>query len=155
MENKNYTASFEVAQSPEEVFNYINNVSKWWSMSAGEARSGQQSEFEGHSTNLNDEFIMSSGDRHYSKQKLTEVIPNKKIVWLVTESKLNWLEKNKSEWTNMKMIFEITVKGDKTLLCFTHDGLVPGQECYTMCTKAWDMFIKERLFNYISNGKAK
>ncbi len=153
MQDKSYATTIEVAQSPEEVFNHINNVSKWWSMSAGEAKSGQESEFEGLSTKLNDEFIIRSGDRHYSKQKLIEVIPNEKVVWLVTESKLNWLEKNKSEWTNMKMIFEITEKSDKTTLTFTHEGLVPEQECYGMCTKAWDMFIKERLFNFITSSQ--
>lgn len=145
MENKNYTATIEVAQSPEVVFNHINDVSKWWRI--------EGSGFEGSSTKLNDEFIVRFGNRHYSKQKLIEVIPNKKVVWLVTESKLNWLEKNKAEWTNMKMVFEITSKGDKTELKFTHEGLVPQQECFANCEKGWNVYIKERLFNFISNGK--
>ena len=78
---KSYTATIEVAKSPEDIFNHIRDVSKWWSK-----------DFEGRSTKLGDEFIISHGDLHYSKQKLVEVIPNKKVVWLVTDSKLNWLE---------------------------------------------------------------
>ena len=31
MENKNYSATIEVAQSPEEAFSSINKVTKWWS----------------------------------------------------------------------------------------------------------------------------
>ena len=93
MKNNSYTATLEVAQSPKEVFNGINNVTNWWSK-----------DFEGSSTKLNDEFIINHPGQHYSKQKLIEVIPNKKNVWLVTESKLYWL-KNKEEWTNTKMIF--------------------------------------------------
>jgi hypothetical protein len=84
-----------------------------------------------------------------------EVIPDKKIVWLVTDSKLNWLEKNKGEWTNTKMIFEITPMGNKTLLRFTHEGLVPAQECYSRCEQGWNMVIKDWLFNFIKDGKTK
>src|SRR5450432_1049120 len=99
MKNQNYTATIEVAKSPKDVFNHINDVSKWWSK-----------DFEGRSTKLNDEFIISHGNRHYSKQKLVEVVPDKKVVWLVTESNLNWIEKDKTEWTNTKMVFELTPK---------------------------------------------
>jgi hypothetical protein len=153
MENKNYTATIEVAKSPKDVFNHVNDVSNWWAKDAGEALSGQKTEFEGQSTKLNDEFIVRSGDRHYSKQKLIEIIPGKKVVWLVAESKLNWLKKNKDEWTNTKMVFEITPKGDKTVLHFTHEGLIPEHECYSNCSKGWDMFIKERLYNFMTDTK--
>lgn len=141
MENKNYTATLEVAQSAKEVFNAINNVTKWWSK-----------DFAGNSTNLNDEFIINHPNQHYSKQKLVEVIPDKKVVWLVTESKLNWIKNNKEEWTTTKMIFKIQVKNDKTILHFTHEGLVPEKECYTMCEKGWDIVIKDWLFYLITVG---
>jgi hypothetical protein len=91
---------------------------------------------------------------HYSKQKVVEFIPNKKIVWLVTESKLDWLEKDKAEWTGTKMIFELTPKGDKTIIHFTHEGLMPEKECYDKVMQAWNMVIKEWLFNFITIGKA-
>jgi len=142
MEDKNYTSTIEVARSAKEVFNSINDVTKWWSK-----------DFEGSSSKLNDEFIINHPDQHYSKQKLVEVIPGKKIVWLVTESKLNWIKDNKEEWTNTKMIFEITTKDDKTVLHFTHEGLVPEKECYAMCEKGWDIVIKEWLFHFITVGK--
>ena len=58
-----------------------------------------------------------------------------------------------SEWTNTKMIFEISTKEDKTILHFTHEGLVPNNECYTMCTQGWNMIIKERLFGFITENK--
>ena len=143
MKNKSYTATIEVAKSPQDVFNHIKDVSKWWSK-----------DYEGSSAKLNDEFIIHHPGRHYSQQKLVEVIPNKKVVWLVTDSKLNWIEKDKYEWTNTKMVFEITTKGDKTVLHFTHEGLVPEKECYAKCEQGWNMVIKDWLFNFISRGKA-
>ena len=143
METQNYTATIEVAKSPTEVFKHLVDVSKWWG----------GKDYAGSSAQLNDEFIVKHGDAHYSKQKVVEVVPDKKIVWLVTESKLNWLEKDKQEWTNTRMVFELAPKGDTTLLHFTHEGLVPDKECYVRCEKGWDMVIKEWLFNFIADGK--
>jgi activator of Hsp90 ATPase-like protein len=142
MPNKSYTTTIEVVQSPEVVFNHINDVSKWWSK-----------DFEGGSAKLNDEFVICHPGRHYSKQKLIEAIPAKKVVWLVTESELDWLEKDKQEWTNTRMVFKITTKGHKTILHFTHEGLVPEKECYARCEEGWNMVIKERLFEFITEGK--
>ena len=142
---ENYTATIEVTKSPLEVFNRITDVSKWWG----------GKDFEGESAILNDEFIIHHPGAHYSKQKLVEVIPGKKIVWLVTESTLNWLENDKYEWENTKMIFEIVANGDKTILHFTHDGLVPEMESHTKCEQGWNMVIKDWLFNFITSGEIK
>ena len=142
MINQDYTITIEASQAPELVFNHINNVSKWWSK-----------DFEGCSTKLNQEFVICHPERHYSKQKLIEIVPDRRVVWLVTESKLNWLEKNKQEWTNTKMIFEIVTRGNKTILHFTHDGLTPDKECYFRCEQGWNIVIKEWLFNLITEGK--
>jgi hypothetical protein len=142
MKNKNFSATIEVANPAKDVFNAIKEVPKWWN----------SEDFEGNSTELNDEFIIYHPNQHYSKQRLIEVIPDKKIVWLVTESKLYWLENDKEEWTNTKMIFDITTQDGKTILHFTHEGLVPERECYPMCEKGWTMIIKDWLFHYITVG---
>jgi|SRR4030095_946274 len=141
MENKSFSASIEVAKSQQEVFNAIKEVTKWWSK-----------DFEGSSIKLNDEFIIHHPNQHYSKQKLIEVVPNEKIVWLVTDSTLHWIKKDKHEWTNTKMIFEVTTKNDKTLLRFTHEGLVPEKECYAKCQQGWSLIIKKWLFHFITVG---
>jgi len=51
------------------------------------------------------------------------------------------------------MIFEITTKDDKTVLHFTHEGLVPERECYAKCEQGWSMVIKDWLFHFINDGK--
>jgi uncharacterized protein YndB with AHSA1/START domain len=144
MDNKNFTATIEVERSPQEVFKIItDDVSKWW---GGKDLSGS-------STKLNDEFVVHHKGAHYSKQKLVEVIPGKKIVWNVIEGTLYWLKNDKQEWTNTKMIFEIRIQNGKTILHFTHEGLVPEKECYKECHKGWTMVITDWLFNYITEGK--
>ena len=143
MTHKNYTATIEVDKSPQVVFDCLKEVPKWWS-----------EDFAGTSTKLNDEFVVCHSGRHYSRQKLVEVTPNQKVAWLVTDSELEWIEKDKHEWTNTKMIFEITPNGDKTVLHFTHEGLVPEKECYAMCQEGWNMVIKDRLLNFISAAAA-
>jgi uncharacterized protein YndB with AHSA1/START domain len=141
MKNESFTATIEVAKSPQEVFDAIKEVPKWWSK-----------DFEGNTSKLNDEFVIHHPNQHYSKQRLVEVIPDKKIAWLVLESELHWLKNNKEEWTNTKMIFEITAKDNKTTLHFTHEGLVPEKECYAMCEQGWTMIIKDWLFHFITVG---
>jgi uncharacterized protein YndB with AHSA1/START domain len=144
MIDKNYQATIEVAKLPDEVFRCITQeVSKWWG----------GKDYTGCSINLNDEFIINHPGAHYSKQQLIEVVPNKKVVWQVKESNLNWLQE-KQEWTNTRMIFEIIPNGQTSILHFTHEGLVSQKESYARCSQGWDMVIKEWLNDLIVTGEA-
>jgi uncharacterized protein YndB with AHSA1/START domain len=140
---ESFTATIEVAKSPNEIFrNITQEVPKWWG--------GR--DYTGCSRNLDDEFIVNHPGAHYSKQKLIEVVRNKKIVWYVEESKLNWL-RTPDEWANTKMVFEITAKENSSILRFIHEGLVPKKECYARCSDGWNQVIREWLFDLIVNGK--
>ncbi|MFT3935661.1 MAG: SRPBCC domain-containing protein [Chitinophagaceae bacterium] len=141
METKSLTVSFLVNETPQEVFNAVNNVTGWWTEN-----------LKGKSKELNDEFEVQFGDVHYSKQKLVTVEPNQKVVWLVTDSRLNFI-KDKTEWTNTKIVFEIFKEGNKTGLRFTHEGLVPQIECFSACSGAWTDYIINSLEPLIETGK--
>jgi hypothetical protein len=141
MKKQDYNASITVNATAQEAFKTINSVSKWWT-----------ADLVGSSQKLNDEFTVRFDDIHVSKQKLIEVIPNEKVVWLVTDSSLNFVE-DKHEWTNTKISFEISNQGDKARINFTHFGLVPNVECYDGCVKGWDYFIKGSLFKLLTEGK--
>jgi hypothetical protein len=143
MDKKDYAVTILVDQTPKEVFDAINNVRGWW-----------QGEIEGSTDKLNDEFTYRMEEIHFSKQKIVELIPDKKIVWLVTESKLNFF-KSKTEWTGTKISFEISEINNKTQVRFTHIGLVPEIECYGECSNAWGRLVQESLFSLITTGKGK
>ena len=143
MANSDFTTTILVDQSPKEAFTAINSVGAWW-----------QGEIKGSSTKLNDEFTYRMEDFHFSKQKLVELIPNKKVVWLITESKLTFT-KDKSEWTGTKIVFEISKKDKKTEVRFTHMGLVPKFECYGDCSNAWTQLVGKSLRSLITTGKGK
>jgi hypothetical protein len=141
MNKKDYSTSITVKATPRHVFESINNVAKWWT-----------DNFEGRSEKLNDEFtVRFFNDIHVSTQKLVEVIPNKKVVWLVTDCNLNFVE-DKKEWINTKISFEISEKGDKTQIRFTHIGLDAGFECFNDCSNAWGQYVQS-LWNLITSGK--
>jgi hypothetical protein len=140
-QGKDFTTSIEVKKSPEDVFKAINNIRGWW-----------QGKITGSTDHLNDEFTYQMSDVHFSKQKVVELIPDKKVVWLVTDSKINFVAE-KNEWTDTKIIFEISTVGNKTKLTFTHHGLVPAIECYGGCSGAWEQLIEKSLSSFITAGK--
>lgn len=143
MTSPDFSTTFLVDQSPEEVFNAINNVRGWWSESV-----------EGITDKLDEEFLYYYKDVHISKMKIVEFVPNKKVVWLVLDNNFNFT-KDKTEWNGNKIVFEISTKEDKTELRFTHAGLVPAYECYDVCHDAWTSYIQGSLKDLITTGKGK
>jgi hypothetical protein len=143
MHHQHYTATFTVDQTPEEAFAAIMNVREWWS-----------EEIDGNTDTLGDEFRMRYQDIHYSKQKITTLLPGQKVVWLVLEANLNYIQ-DRSEWKGTEITFEISQKDDKTQVLFTHVGLVPQQECYYVCSDSWRGFINGSLRSLITTGKGQ
>jgi len=141
MKSQDLTFSFTVDQTPDEVFAAIKQVSSWW-----------PGEIAGVTDRLGGEFTYRYKDMHRSTQKITEWVPGKRVAWHVTESYLSFL-KEKEEWTGTDVVFDISSKGGKTTLTFTHEGLTPKVECYGACSDGWGYIIKECLPAFITTGK--
>jgi len=135
-----YSVEIELAKSPDNVFDHLIDLSKWW-----------PEEFEGEGIKLNSEFIFRTGASHYSKNKVVEFVPDKKLAWLVTGS----IRKTDNfEWTGTKMIFELTPRGNHTRLKFTYDGVVLENESDRL-VQICDMTVKKMFYNFIVEGKGK
>lgn len=143
MKDHDFTTTIIVDQTPQQVFDAINNVRDWWT-----------GEIEGESHKVGDEFIYRYEQFHYSKHKVVELVPGKRVVWLTTDSSLNFVD-SKTEWTGTKVIFDISKKEGKTQVQFTHQGLVPENECYNDCSNAWTGLIKNNLRELIATGNRK
>jgi uncharacterized protein YndB with AHSA1/START domain len=143
MTNQDFTTTFSVEQSPEKVFNAITNVRGWWS-----------EEIEGATDKLGAEFIYHYEDVHRCKMKITEFVPGERIVWLVLDNYFNFTE-DKTEWKDTQVIFEVSRKGDKSEIRFTHSGLVPEYECFHVCSNAWGSYINRSLRSLITSGKGR
>ena len=143
MTTPDFTTTILVDQTPKQVFDAINNVRGWWS-----------EEIEGGTNKLNDEFKYHYEDVHRCKMKIIELVPNEKVVWHVLDNYFKFT-KDKNEWKDTKIIFEISQQDNKTQLRFTHLGLVPQYECYEICRDAWTNYIQNSLRNLITTGKGQ
>jgi uncharacterized protein YndB with AHSA1/START domain len=139
--DRNMTFSFIVERSPQEVFEAVTNVRGWWS-----------DELEGESARLGDEFVFRYRDIHYSKHRLAEVVPGRRVVWETLDAFMPQMD-DKTEWIGTRVVFEIRQIGVDTELKFTHVGLTPEVECFESCSRGWGFFINESLKQLILSGK--
>jgi Activator of Hsp90 ATPase homolog 1-like protein len=140
MKKQSYQKTISADVSAEEAFQKISKVNKWWSAS-----------FKGSAEKLNDVFSVNFGET-YVNFKLIEVVPNKKVVWLVTDCNLHWIN-NKTEWKGTKVVFELSPQSKKTKVTMTHAGLVPEVECYKDCKVGWDFYIEKSLFKLLTEER--
>lgn len=137
------TITYTVDESAATVFNAITNVRGWWSEGV-----------QGDTAALNDEFVYRYQHYHYSKHRLIELVPNKKVVWSTEESTLTFIN-NKHEWVGTTISFEIASKQGTTELRFIHHGLTPACDSYDACSNGWAQYVGDSLRSLITTGTGK
>lgn len=140
MKQENFNCVMNVEAPAGKVFNDINHVSEWWMKNTT-----------GDSESLNGRFTVDFKGP-FVDFKITDLIPDTKVEWLVTDCDLPWL-KDAKEWKDTKVIFELSEKDNSTQINFTHVGLVPGIECYDSCVKGWTQYVIGSLQKLITEGK--
>lgn len=137
-----FATSIKVDQSPEKVYKAVNNVRGWW-----------LNNIEGETDKINAEFKFYVKEGLQFHFKIIEMIPFKRIVWLVLDQ--NFRNTEEQEWKGTTVLFEISGTDGQTRLRFTHQGLVPPLECYGVCSDAWHKYIQISLFNFIRKGEGQ
>ena len=140
MEDKNYHRTIIVNGSAEDVMKKISLVNLWW-----------KKDFSGSTRKWNDKFTVPFGESSFVDFIISELVPNKKVVWKVTDCYLPWFQ-DKKEWNNTEVVFQLLEENGNTKIDFTHVGLVPEVECYDICEKGWNGHIND-LVKLIGEGK--
>ena len=128
--DESYATTILVDQTPEQAFDAINDVGSWWS-----------EDIEGSRDALGEEFTFRGMDIHYSRIEVAELVPGERVVWLVLDNHINFVE--------------ISKKGKGAEIRFSHLGPVPEYECFDVCSNAWAFFIDESLRSRIATGKGQ
>jgi hypothetical protein len=133
MTGDNFTATISVSQTPDEAYSALLNVGGWWTGSN-----------EGKCDELGDEFIHRDGEAHFCKLRVTELVPGRKVTWLVLDNRFSFVA-DQDEWKRTQIPFEIATVGGKTQVRFAHLGLAPEFECFDVCSHAWGSLVNGSL----------
>jgi len=139
----NLTYTFTVDRSPAEAFAAICDVRGWWS--------GQ---VEGRTDELGAEWSYEVPGLHFTAFRITELVPDRSVAWLVTESRIEFTE-DKEEWTGTTVRFDVTAAEAGAQVRFVHEGLVPQVECYDVCRVAWGEYVTGSLRALIETGTGR
>jgi hypothetical protein len=132
MKKQDYHHSFTADVTAEEAFEGINDVKAWWARC-----------FDGQAEAVQDSFSMPFG-KTWVNFEVTELVPGKKVVWLVTDCNIEFV-RDKKEWKGTTVVFEIRPVAQGVEVSITHVGLVPEVECYSDCERGWNHHFGESL----------
>jgi uncharacterized protein YndB with AHSA1/START domain len=140
MDERSFTTTCVVDRSPDEVYAAITDVGRWWT-----------GEIDGQADQVGDEFTYQFGALHESRQRVTELVPGRRIAWEVVDAHLAGRQVA-DEWRGTHVVFDLTPTAEGTSVKFTHAGLVPDFECYQDCAYAWTFFLDSSLRTLIATG---
>jgi hypothetical protein len=139
--NNDFNYSIQVPIKADDAFIKILNIPQWWGV-----------KYSGNAHQLNDLFTVKMGDESFIHFKVSELTPNTKISFAVTDCFLPWFS-DQQEWNNTTLIFELMEESDSTIIKFTHQGLTPALACYNDCNKGWSHWIGTSLNAVLKGGE--
>ncbi|OEK09756.1 hypothetical protein A8C32_09585 [Flavivirga aquatica] len=135
----NYSKQIELSTNSEHLFYALTEgLSSWWGKTSNT------------SLKTNGQFTIHFENGYWWAFKIMEFTPNKELIWkcIAGEPLFN------KEWIGHVLHWKIEAAADtKVKLNFHQIGLTPDILCYGVCSSTWDMFIVERLKNYVEQVK--
>ena len=144
---KSYQCEVEFAAPIEAVYQAITSepgLKGWWTTTC-EVGSG-----------VGAESIFGFGKTH-NVMRTERLTTNQEVIWRCLEQhhEAEGLRR-KDEWARTKLRFRLeSVSPGSTRLHFEHEGLAPGLECYDICERGWDHFLKLSLKGYVETGRGE
>ncbi len=135
-----YTSTLMAKVSLEEAHEKISRIADWWTAGV-----------EGKSRNVGDRFTVRWGATFVAFEVI-ESVACKKDVWLVNDCNLHFI-KNRTEWKDTKVVWDLASQNGATRVTMTHNGLIPGIECYDNCVSGWNFYFGESLLKLLTEGK--
>lgn len=140
MTGQDYSASITANITVQEAAERIKRVADWWTAS-----------FTGASGKLGDAFTARLGET-FVEFAVVELVPEKRIVWRVTDCNLHFI-KDKKEWKDTRVVFDISSDSAATTVTMTHAGLVPEAECFENCRTGWNFYFTESLRKLLTENQ--
>lgn len=134
------TIELELKAPPTATFAAIVEPRRWWS-----------AEIEGVTDRLDGEFVFEVPGIHFTRFRVTDLVPVKLVVWHAEEARLTFVA-DQEEWTNTEVRFELTPHRAGTRLRFVHLGLTPDVECFDACSTAWSSYLHGSLARLVDEG---
>jgi hypothetical protein len=135
-----YTCSFTAELPPAEAMERIEDVGAWWTRG-----------FAGSSRRAGDAFRVKFDSGTWVDFQVSEVVPRRKAVWLVTDCYLTWV-RDRKEWKGTKIAWELSPAKEGTKVTMTHLGLTPRAECYKDCEAGWNFYAAKSLQKFMADG---
>src|SRR5215472_7752475 len=137
---QDYKCAVNARVSAEEAYRKVARVSDWWSQrSTGETRQ------------VGDTFRVDFGET-WINFEVVEAVANKRVVWHVTDCHLHSF-RDRTEWKDTSIIWDLTTANDTTTITMTHAGLTPAVECFKACEAGWNFHVRESLLKLLTEDR--
>jgi hypothetical protein len=140
MKRRDFHTSIAAGIPPAEALARISRVSERWTKG-----------FTGRSQQPGGTFTVRFGET-FVDFEVAGVVADRKIVWHVTDCNLHWL-KDKKEWNDTKVVWDVSPGDKATTISMTHEGLVPEVECYGTCQAGWTFYVEKSLFKFLTENE--
>jgi len=144
MNDQSFTTTLSVGATPDQAFEAINDVRGWWSQ-----------DVDGRTDTVGAEFAyrgnLDGRNVHRAQIRVTELVPGERVEWHVLDNWMAFID-DQSEWTDTRIVFEISPTAGGSEIRFSHLGLTTAYECYDACFSAWTFFLQDSLRALINAG---